>query len=60
MDKKAKNYKKLTSAATTLRAVSTIAIVVVPIASVTAAIIGYGMRTILKKLLSRKTMEDAL
>lgn len=57
MDKKARNYDKLIFAATTLRAVSTIAIVVVPIASITAAIIGYGTRRIIKKLLSKKTME---
>lgn len=44
---------KLIRTANVARALSTVAVVVVPVAAATAAIVGYGVHTILKKL--RKT-----
>lgn len=41
---------KGTSVATTVRAISTVAVVVLPLAATVGAILGYGAYSILKKL----------
>ncbi len=50
MDRQTGKPGKLIRAATAARAISTVAVVVVPLAAATAAMLGYGAYAILKKL----------
>ena len=55
MKKKTKRPGRLVAAAETVRAMTTITAVVVPLAAATTAILGYGVYSIFRKLRKKET-----
>jgi hypothetical protein len=56
MGRSAGGTKKLVSAARAVKAITTLAVVVVPVAATVGAIVGYGAYSLVKQLKQRSSM----